>query len=254
MERSSGAAVKALRYVIMIALCSFLSVGFAGVSPFSMPIDTLILDPGHGGHDPGAVAGDLQEKDIVLAVTQKLADYLNQWFPDLTLVLTRSDDRFLSLEDRVAIAAEQPLGVGSSALMVSVHANASHSSEASGVEILIKPTDHPVTFLSYPSPDWALFRYANFTSGELNQQLNRENLLLATLINDRLMQHLPIVRNRGIKEQDVFILSESTYASVLVEIGFISNEQERKDLSNSTYQSTIARAIAEGISDYLNLY
>jgi N-acetylmuramoyl-L-alanine amidase len=62
------------------------------------------------------------------------------------------------------------------------------------------------------------------------------------------------VRNRGIKEQDVFILSESTYASILVEIGFISNEQERKDLSNSTYQSTIARAIAEGISDYLNLY
>jgi N-acetylmuramoyl-L-alanine amidase len=246
--------VKSFYYLIIAIIFSFLSFGFSSATPYQMPIQTVILDAGHGGYDPGAIAGDHQEKDIVLSVTQNLAAYLQQWFPDLTVVLTRSEDQFISLDERVAITMNHPLPAGSSAVMVSIHANASHTSDARGVEILMKPTDRTVPFLSQRTPDWALFRYANHTSGELNHQLNRENLLLATFINERLMQHLPAVRNRGIKEQEVWILTESVYPSALVEIGFMSNEQELQALIDLAYQASIARAIAEGIADYINLY
>lgn len=229
------------------------------ISPFSLPVGSVILDAGHGGHDPGATSdygeGEefvIQEKDIVLDVMLRVTDLLTAWFPDIVVVTTRDDDRFISLEDRAAIAAATNPGVGRSSLLVSIHANSTVGNGASGMELLIKQTDKQVRFLDPQVPDWAISRFANHTSGELNRLLNRENLLLASYIRQSLVTRFPSVRFRGIKEQDVWVLNASRVPSILIEIGFVSNQEEALLMQEEGWKAEMAEAIAHGLANYIN--
>ena len=249
------------RALVTVAFALLCSVTIAAVSPFSLPVGAIVLDAGHGGHDPGAIATDpdgkskpLVEKDIVLDVTVQTADLLMRWYPDLQVVLTRSDDQFVSLQSRADIASQLDPGTGKSTLLVSIHANASHTPEASGVEFLIKRSDKRIRFLDQNVPDWALFRYADYTTNELNQLLNRENVVLAATIRDRFLSRFPESRDRGIKEQDLWILNASKVPSVLVELAFMTHPVEGRNLANPSWRSEAARALAEGIADYINRY
>lgn len=228
------------------------------VSPFSLPVSTVVLDAGHGGHDPGALAEYqwngttiIQEKEIVLDITRQTAAYLQQWYPDLNVVLTRNDDTFLTLRDRADITVNVNPQTGKMKLFVSIHANASQAQEASGFEILVKRSDTRVRFLDQDTPDWAIPRYANHTVGELNQLLNQANFLFAYRMQSRLREEFPGMRDRGIKEQDVWVLNASKTPSVLVEVGFMSNEQEAGNLIDPTWRSRMALAIARAIADSL---
>jgi len=227
-------------------------------APFSMPVSTVVLDAGHGGHDPGAVAEHrwngttvLQEKVIVLDITLQTAEQLRHWYPDLQVVLTRDDDTFLSLRERTDRVVHTNPGVDQMTLLVSIHANSSPVASASGFELLVKQSDIRVRFLDQETPAWAIFRYATHTVGELNQMLNQANFLFASRIRNRLKEEFPEMRDRGIKEQDVWILNASKSPSVLVEIGFMSNEQEARKLTDPAWQARMALAIARGIADSL---
>ena len=229
------------------------------VSPFTLPVGTVILDAGHGGHDPGATATHemgqpmtIREKDIVLDVMLKVSAILRERYPQVHVITSRTDDRFISLQERSALAATANPGVGRSSIFISIHANSTIGNGASGMELLIKQTDKQVRFLDSQVPDWVMSRYANHTSGELNRLLNRENLLLASYMQESLVSHFPDVRFRGIKEQDVWVLNASKVPSILVEIGFVSNHEEALLMQDDSWRASIAEAIVQGLANYIN--
>ena len=233
----------------------------SNASPFSLPIGTVVLDAGHGGHDPGATASwqwedhvYLQEKTITLELVRKIADALRAARPDIDLVLTRDSDTYLALQDRADVAAKLNPGVGKSIVFVSVHANSSPSAESSGFEILVKQTDKRLRFLDAQVQDWAIARFANQTASELNRLLNRENLLFATAVREQMAKNFPQARDRGVKEQDVWVLNASKVPSVLVEVGFVSNSDDAYLMTQQTWLDQMADTLAAGILAYINLY
>lgn len=123
--------------------------------PVSYRVGAILIDPGHGGKDPGALgktkvkgkAVQIQEKDIVLTVAKDLYNRLSKSWPDKKIMLTRSDDRYISLEDRVEIANSVNLGEHEAILYVSIHANAAFNKTSSGFEVWYLTPDYRRTVI-----------------------------------------------------------------------------------------------------------
>lgn len=178
----------------------------------------VVVDAGHGGKDPGArgVQGTL-EKDLVLQVT-KILRLRSFALPQLEIILTRTDDTYIELTGRTDIANRRHAD-----LYVSVHANAHSDSRAKGVETWI--------------------------SERLTGTKRAESLNLAELIQAEMVRMLP-VRNRGVKAQRLY-LRHADMPSALVELGFLTNLEEEKELNRLNYQVRAADAILAGIMNYL---
>jgi N-acetylmuramoyl-L-alanine amidase len=229
-------------------------------SPFELPLSTVVLDAGHGGHDPGATVkwhfapdGMLNEKDFTWELAALVQQKLLQKDSTLSVVLTRTDDSFVPLDYRAAMARAVDPGVGFSSLLVSIHANSASSPEASGYEFLIKQLNKKVRFLDEDSSNWHVSRYAIFSQTELNALLNRANLLLGQAMETALQAFFPSDRNRGIKEQDVWVLNASCIPSILVETSFISNESDARKMLDTVWKDSMADAIVDGILRYRDL-
>ncbi|MFA5468624.1 MAG: N-acetylmuramoyl-L-alanine amidase [Sphaerochaetaceae bacterium] len=223
------------------------------VSTFNLPVSTVVIDAGHGGGDPGAIGQILCEKEVTLNIALQLAKYLEAQ-SSLSVTLTRDDDSYLSLEERSQIAQTTNPGAGKSLLFISIHANSSPSEEASGYELLIKKSSHWVNFLNANSADWQMLRFATESGATLNKALNRQNLLLANSINNALTQAFPAAKNRGVKEQDIWVLNNSLNPAVLVEVAFISNVAEESLMAQPWWQTKMAHAIGAGILAYITDY
>lgn len=244
--------------VILLRIVMLMVFAFPlfAVSPFSLPITTIIIDPGHGGNDPGALSANtlqLEEKSVVLDLSLRIKHELSVLIPQATVIMTREDDRFISLEDRARMARMTDPGVDGSSILVSIHANGSQYEEASGFEILMKHEQKQVVFFPDDIQDWQLVRYSGMSTSTLNKALNLENRRLARALQERIASQFPDSRNRGIKEQDVWILNASAIPSVLIEIGFITNTSESEYMADSGWLDMMARSIAEGIILYSNL-
>jgi len=183
----------------------------------------IVVDAGHGGKDPGAIRGEYVEKDITLAVSKKLADYLSQ--AGAMVVMLREDDYDLAgdadtsmanrkredLKQRVKIANESKAD-----LYISMHANAD------------------------PSPQWSGAQ--TFYNGS-----SERSKVVAVCIQEELIRILGNT-NRKAKTGNYYILNETEMPSVIVEIGFISNSREARQLTDSEYQSKLAFVILSGIA------
>lgn len=252
--------VRIFPLMLVLVITTGVSLPATPVSPFSLPVSTIIIDPGHGGEDPGAVASrnsnrteSLLEKDITLDIARRVADLITSETL-YTVVLTRADDSYLPLAERAAVAAHYDPGIGHKSLYLSIHVNSSPSEDASGFEVLVKKTSKRVLFLDPSVADWVILRYANHTTTDLNHLLNRENLLLATSVHDALRQRFPESRARGVKEQDVWVLNASKVPSALVEVAFISNPDEANLLTLPQWREQMAQSIVEGVLGYINQY
>lgn len=241
---------------IMVFVCTFLPL-HAGSDPFAYPVSVVILDAGHGGKDPGASAtysfagGTVHESDLVLDIAKRVNSLLVLDHPSLQVIMTRSDDTFVPLEERCRIAYTTPLEPQSSALFVSIHINSAVSREAHGFEILTKRQQKKVTILDGQTPPSNIPLFAPFSALELNRFLNLRNLYVAQVFEETLSQMMITSRNRGVKEQDLFVLNASRVPSVLVEVGFLSNEEEAKNILSSRWRQQVAYAIAKAISTCL---
>ncbi len=167
----------------------------------------ICIDAGHGGKDPGAVSGGVQEKDIALAVALKIGALLTGY----EVVYTRDEDVYVGLAERALIANQV-----SADLFVSVHCNSAPGTSANGMEVYVHTT-----------------RSAASTRA-------------ANAIYDRLLPASGL-RGRGVKSKDLAVLRETAMPAVLVELGFISNPDDRAKLINFAWQDDAARAIADGI-------
>src|ERR1039457_2145270 len=225
------------------------------VRPVIGKIRRIVVDPGHGGHDPGAVGpGGTREKDVVLNIALKLARKLKEEL-GLDVILTRSTDVFLELQERTAIANK----VGAD-LFVSIHANASPNKNTTGIETY---------YLNLAKTEMA----AKLAAKENGTSLEKVSLLQAVLfdlmanykLNDsahlaeevqnaiykKVGGHYLGVRNLGVKQGPFYVLVGATMPSILVETSFLSNEREEERLKDAKYQEIVAGGIMEGIRGYI---
>ena len=224
--------------------------------PVISKIRRIVVDPGHGGHDPGAVGpSGIQEKDVVLAIGLRLRDLFKEEL-GLDVVMTRSTDVFIPLEERTAIANK----VGAD-LFVSVHANAAPNRTAAGIETY---------YLNLAKTD----KVAQLAAKENGTSLEKVSVLQAILfdlmanykLNDsahladevQKALHKKIrtvhndVKNLGVKQGPFYVLVGASMPSILVETAFLSNATEESRLKDPAYQSSAAEGIYEGVRNYIS--
>lgn len=197
---------------------------------FSLP--TVVIDPGHGGHDEGAASHGLREKDLTLDVAVRVRQMLQS--ADFPVVLTRHDDTYVSLPERAEIANHLE-----NSIFVSLHFNQSREASAMGAETFYADEK------AAPENSWMWVGL--FAKPEAPPLDNGETL--ASFIQASLVMKVDVV-NRGIKSRDLYVVRNVRSAAVLVEGGFISNPLEARLLMNADYRQRIAGAIAEGIVNY----
>ena len=246
--------------LVVFPLCLMAVSRTGSVVPFEKPVAVVVLDAGHGGQDPGAIYnwpfapdGVLSEKDLTLELALLVKDQLSKADPALEILMTRDADFFLPLDERAAYARRIDPGLERSLVLVSIHVNSATSPEASGFEILMKQLTKRVRFLDSDAENWQISRYAAISNTELNQALNRSNLLLAQSMQSALASAFPQSRNRGVKEQDVWVLNASNVTSILVEVGFISNAQDALEMVSYNWKQAMALAMVDGILDYIRV-
>lgn len=179
------------------------------------PSVTIVFDPGHGGWDPGAVVGDVLEKNLNVEIVSRVKT-LAEAHPDLCPVLTRELDVYVEKTDRIKLADQ----VGA-ALYLSLHVNACEYPEVHGVETWIDDSR------SSSDPSW----------------------VLASAVQSAVVTATG-ARNRGIRTQQLY-LRHTTLPAASIEVGFLTNAEERAKLLNPTYQDQIAHGILDGILAFL---
>jgi len=213
----------------------------------------IILDPGHGGKDPGAVgSGGLKEKDVVLAVAKELASLLEKE-PGVKVYLTRDKDRFLLLDKRTEMA-NQIRGD----IFISIHANAAFNQRATGVETFVNSRYAEGEGAELVAARENTPAGAKDISWEVKAILwdmiqdkyrNKSNDL-SHLIQKRLSEATGL-EDRGVKKAPFYVLRGAAMPAILVEIGFISNPWEERKLKKDDFRKKIARGILEGLKDYI---
>jgi N-acetylmuramoyl-L-alanine amidase len=220
-----------------------------------LKIGRIVIDPGHGGHDTGTIGPTgLEEKDVVLDVSLKLKKLLEQ-NTGCEVIMTRSDDTFIPLEERTAIANEKRAD-----LFISIHANASNDKRARGIETY---------YLNLTSSPDALEVVAreNATSQEAVHQL--QDLIRKIAMTEKIEESQDFARqvqrqvytrvtklsgaqrDRGIKKAPFVVLIGANMPSVLAEISFLTNPRDERLLKRSDYREKIANALYEGIVGYV---
>lgn len=201
-------------------------------SPKPGGLPTIVIDPGHGGRDEGARGNRMREKDYTLDLAWRVERKLKTLnFPTL---LTRRNDQYLSLSERVSIANREP-----DSIFVSLHFNAARQSGIAGVETFYANVKEP------PEEGW---KFMGLFAREEPEELDTGETL-AAYIQTALVSKLT-AENRGIKSRDLYVIRHTRAPAVLIEAGFISNGIEATLLKNADYRDRIAAAIAEGVALY----
>lgn len=198
--------------------------------PGTLP--TIVIDAGHGGNDVGASAGGLEEKTLTLDIARRVKTALESYnFP---VVMTRTDDRYVPLAARVAIANRIE-----NALFVSIHLNSHSSSSIGGVETFYTEGKER------PPDDWTWVGFFN----RKPEPLSDTGETLAGFIQASMVTKTDL-RNRGIKSRSLYVTHNTFRPAVLIEAGFISNSIEAALFRNADYRQRVAAAIAEGVLSY----
>jgi len=223
-------------------------------------IETIVIDAGHGGKDPGAIGpGGLQEKDITLYVGKKLGEILEQQ-QGVKIIYTRDKDVFVPLNERTEIANSRKAD-----LFVSVHVNASEQRKARGIEtyFLNWTNDREALKVAARENKISINKMENIQDGlqVILQDLARNNkreesMRLAHSVQNALVNTLRSdyskIENLGVKYALFYVLVGAEMPSILVEISFISNHEEEKRLAADSYRNKVAEAIAKGIDAYIS--
>ncbi len=211
----------------------------------------VVIDPGHGGHDPGAIGKKgLKEKDVNLDIALKVKEILKDEFE---IFMTREKDVFISLDERTAFANSK-----NADLFVSIHTNSNRKKNINGIEtyFLNWTDDEEALKVAARENGISLKAMKNFSNFidlikmDLEAQAKREDSMkLAATIHGELKENLDRPSN-GIKKGPFYVLYTAKMPCVLLEVSYISNPAEERLLSSSAYRERLARAIAKGIRRY----
>ncbi|CAK8721244.1 hypothetical protein GCAAIG_10850 [Candidatus Electronema halotolerans] len=214
-------------------------------------IKRIVIDPGHGGKDTGAIAFGLKEKDIVLKVAKRIRKILKR--EHYEIFLTREKDVFIPLEERTAIANTKGAD-----LFLSIHVNAHPKSWVRGVEtfylnLAANPEAMRVAALENATSTRSMSEMENILTDLMKNTKIKESSQLAEFIQTSMAEGLrPYkIRSLGVKKAPFYVLIGAQMPAALAEISFITNEKEAKLLKNDRYLQTIAEQIAAGVTAYI---
>lgn len=218
-----------------------------------LKVKRIIVDPGHGGHDPGAMHHGLVEKEITLDVSLRLKEILEVEY-GYDVLMTRGQDRFIALEERTAYANSN-----NADLFVSVHVNSSRNRKAKGIEtyylnFATTPEAMEVAARENAISEKNMADLQKLTTAiALNSKIE-ESRDFAGLIQTNLVTHLNkeySVTNLGVKKAPFYVLIGAQMPAILAEISFVSNENESEMLEKNSYRQSIAEGLAKGIKNYV---
>lgn len=224
-------------------------------------VQYLLLDPGHGGKDSGAVGSVLQgkkqvpllEKDINLSVALELAGLLRDGFPDKEVLLTRTDDTFVSLEDRVVIANGLLDKTQDTILYISIHTNTSpFNRSSSGFEVWCLPPTYERTLVDEKSAGKDNLDILPILNSMREEDVSLESTVLAQSILSGLQASIGARSgNRGLRENDWYVVRNARMPAVLAEVGFVSNAEEAVRLADASYLKDVAQGMYSGVKAFI---
>lgn len=221
------------------------------LSPRMSNAFNLVIDPGHGGSDRGAFRGSFIESEIVLKIAEKLKADLEEKSPAMNIYVTRSGQSFIPLKDRVQLAHEKKAD-----LFLSLHANSSTSAQVSGMEYYFNAQKNAPVFLKSKVTDTPQTQAAIVASiqseliefGKTKQSLDFSKKIQSVWTNSDFGQKQ--ARTSKIRRAPFYVIENTQMPSVLVEVGFISNQREAKKLVTQDYQNELAHALSEAVLDF----
>ncbi len=225
------------------------------IRALGLKIGKIVIDPGHGGHDTGTIGPHgLLEKDLVLDVSRRLAKLLDTRL-GADVLLTRSDDTFVPLETRTAVANQEQAD-----LFVSVHANSSRDEDARGVETYYLNFTSSPEALEVAARENAVSEKSIHELQDLVKKIAlkekiEESREFASNVQQALHSSLSTksssIRNRGVKKAPFIVLIGANMPSILAEISFVSNPTDERKLRTGEYRQKIAESLYKGIAKYV---
>jgi len=219
-------------------------------------VKKIVIDPGHGGKDPGAMAFGLKEKDIVLRIAKKLAPVLQKEL-HCEVLLTRDDDSFIPLEERTAIANTQ-----NADLFVSLHINAHPSAKVHGLETYYLNLSTNAEAMRVAARENATSTHQMSDLQDIlsdimkNSKINESSRLAQQVHNAILSEAKNMgyadIKNLGVKQAPFYVLIGAQMPAILIEIAFISNENDVKNLQDPTFVKMLIQEITDGIRAYVS--
>lgn len=258
---------------LLILICYLVIVSFIPAQqqdttarPFR--VRTIVIDAGHGGKDPGAHGSYSVEKTVALNIALKLRDAIHENYPDIRVIMTRTDNTFIPLNHRSEIANDNNAN-----LFISIHCNSSPEGTASiahkqkGVMVLVYGFHRKGEQMEALRENSAIYQEKNYKETyESYDETDPTNLIVlnaymqkyrkqSILFGDLLMDQFKATGDRvtlGVKEQGVLVLAHSGMPNVLIETGFINNPEEEDYLNSANGQGEVVGSIVRAIGEYRN--
>lgn len=253
MPRRTNKLADGCRAILLGLLLLIFSVA-SSAQDAAVQLRTVVIDPGHGGHDPGAVSrsSKLSEKQINLDIALQLGRLIERGCPDVKVIYTRRTDRFVELAERGNIANRNHAD-----LFISIHVNSARNTSASGTETFVMGTDKSESNMEVCRRENSVIRleddytttYEGFDPDNpesyiiFNLMQNahfEQSIAFASLVEDKFSQNGPITKSRGVRQAPLMVLWRTTMPSVLVEVGFLSNPSDRAVLNQASQRQKIA--------------
>lgn len=250
---------KILTASVLTAATYLVLSAFTNPKPDGIVVNTVVLDAGHGGKDPGAGGG--REKKYALDMTLRVGEKIKEAFPDVKVIYTRDKDVFIPLHERAAIANRNKAD-----LFISIHCNANTKSYIKGTEtyvmglhktqdnldlakkensVILLEDDYKKTYKGFnPQSPLAHIMLANYQHAFMNQSTK----LAATI--EKQFSGLNGMNSRGVKQAGFIVIWETTMPSVLVETGYLSNPEDAKFLASPQGREEVANAIFKAFAAY----
>jgi N-acetylmuramoyl-L-alanine amidase len=223
-------------------------------------VDVVVIDAGHGGHDPGTSGKKTREKDVALKIALKVGNYIEKNFPDVKVIYTRKTDKYLALDERAAIANKNKAD-----LFICIHANSLPGSKAVGTETFVMGLHKDESNFEVAKRENSVIlmdenyeeRYEGFDNSpesyilfSLTQSAYQESsLMFAQKVEEQFKKRVGR-SSRGVKQAGFVVLWRTTMPSVLIETGFLSQPTEEQFLAAEEGQNLLASGIYRAFKEY----
>lgn len=260
-----------LKRTICIILATLLCMAFAAAD--NLRLSTVVIDPGHGGKDSGAVSRDKKyyEKTFVLDISKILADKIRAAYPDVKVILTRSDDRYVTLDGRADIANKAEAN-----LFISIHINSIGRTSPNGFSVhvlgqssnknrdlyagnmeivrrensvILLEDDYTTTYGGFDPNDPESYIFMN-----LMQNANLEQSIRFAQLAQKHLKGGPIKTDRGVSQDPFLVLWRTAMPAVLLELGFISNDNDLAALKQKSDREKLAERVFQAFKEYKEIY
>ncbi len=252
--------MNSIKFIIIFILFIFFN-SFIIKAQNSSQIRTVVIDPGHGGKDSGTIGKYGYEKDLVLDVSLKVGHYIEKYMPNVKVIYTRSTDVFIELRNRAKIANKN-----NADLFISIHANGVDNPNPLGTETFVMGLDkESKNFAVVKKENSVILQENNYQDqyGDFKPNSPESYIALTLFQNAHLKQSLRLAqlvqnqfkervgrKDRGVKQAPFWVLWTNKSPSILIELGFISNEEEGKFLSTEQGRDYMASAIYRAFKQY----